>query len=37
MALDLQHRAPQHGHRRDSPRNETENRRVNSTAELHNK
>ena len=32
MALDLQQRATQHGHRRQLTRNETESSRVDSTA-----
>jgi hypothetical protein len=32
MALDLQQRATQHGHRRHDTRHETENGCVNSTA-----
>jgi hypothetical protein len=35
MALDLQQRATQHGHRRHNTRNETENSRLNSTAGPH--
>jgi len=31
MAMDLQQRPPQHGHRRHHTRHETENGRVNST------
>ncbi len=37
MALDLQQRATQHGHRRPDPRYETKNSRVNSTAGPHQK
>jgi transposase InsO family protein len=37
MALDLQQRATQHGHRRHNPRHETENSRLNSTAGPHQK
>ena len=37
MALDLQQRPAQHGHRWDHTRYETENRRVNSTPEPHEK
>jgi len=33
MALDLQQRATQHGHRRHHTRYEIENSRLNSTAE----
>ena len=35
MALDLQQRSAQYGHRRHNARNEPENSRVNSTAEPH--
>jgi hypothetical protein len=35
MALDLQQRPAQHGHRRHYTRNETENSRVNSTTDPH--
>ena len=37
MALDLQQRATQHGHRRHNPRYETENSRLSSTAGPHQK
>jgi hypothetical protein len=35
MALDLQQRTTQHGNRQHHTRHETENSRVNSTAEPH--
>jgi hypothetical protein len=35
MALDIQQRPAQHGYRRNHTRHETENSRMNSTAEPH--